>query len=159
MSIEMSLVGVRVELSSNQPIVLLREANGERFLPIFIGGFEAQAIAFALQEMVPPRPLTHDLMRDLLTAAELDVRRIVITELRDSTFYADLVVVRNDDELTVSARPSDAIALAVRAGCPIFAEEEVLEKAGICLQDDEEESQVEQFRTFLEGIKPEDFKL
>lgn len=156
--IEMSLVGVRVELPTNQPIVLLREADGERFLPIWIGGVEAQAIAFALQGMSTPRPLTHDLFKEVLAALGVVVRRVVIVELRDGTFYADLVLEREDKEIVVSARPSDAIALAVRIGTPIFAVEDVLDEAAILITDDEEEAEVEKFREFLDEVRPEDFE-
>jgi bifunctional DNase/RNase len=156
--IEMSLVGVRVELPTNQPIVLLREADGERFLPIWIGGVEAQAIAFALQGMTTPRPLTHDLMRDILGGLEVDVRRVVISALRDRTFYADLELRQNGKDVTISARPSDAIALAVRTGTTIFASEEVLDEASILINDDDEEAEVEKFREFLEEVNPEDFQ-
>ncbi len=156
--IEMSLVGVRVELPTNQPIVLLREAEGERFLPIWIGGVEAQAIAFALQGMSTPRPLTHDLFRDVIAALDVTVRRGVIVELRDGTFYADLVLERGGEEIVVSARPSDAIALAVRIGTAIFAAEDVLDEAAIIITDDEEEAEVEKFREFLDEVSPEDFE-
>lgn len=168
--IEMTLVGVRVELPTNQPIVLLREADGERFLPIWIGGVEAQAIAFALQGTVTPRPLTHDLMRDILAELGTEVSRVVICELRDGTFYADLVLQSSGSEVTVSARPSDAIALAVRIGAPLFAAEDVLDEASILIDEDElegaakddgeddEEAVVEEFREFLEEINPEDFE-
>lgn len=156
--IEMSLVGVRVELPTNQPIVLLREAEGERYLPIWIGSVEAQAIAFALQGMTTPRPLTHDLMRDLLTTLGAEVRRVTIADLRDGTFYADLLLATDTGEATVSARPSDAIALAVRLGAPIWAEEAVLDEASILIrEEDEEEAEVEKFREFLDEISPEDF--
>lgn len=168
--IEMTLVGVRVELPTNQPIVLLREADGERFLPIWIGGVEAQAIAFALQGTVTPRPLTHDLMRDMLAGLDTEVARVVICELRDGTFYADLVLQSSGSEVTVSARPSDAIALAVRIGAPLFAAEDVLDEASILIDEaelegaakdgdeDDEEAVVEEFREFLEEINPEDFE-
>lgn len=155
--IEMSLVGVRVELPTNQPIVLLRESEGERFLPIWIGGVEAQAIAFALQGMVTPRPLTHDLMKDILVGLDVKTKRVVISDLRDGTFYADLVVELGTKETVISARPSDAIALAVRVGTPIFCAEAVLDEASIIIKDDDEEAEVEKFREFLEAVNPEDF--
>src|SRR5688572_20076882 len=112
--VEMTVVGVRVELPSNQPIVLLKEAAGERYLPIWIGTDVAQAIALALNGVVAPRPMTHDLMRDLLQSLDVSVQRIDITELRDSTFYAMIHMARNGSVFEVSSRPSDAIALAVR---------------------------------------------
>jgi bifunctional DNase/RNase len=154
--IEVSLVGVRVELPSNQPIVLLKETQGDRYLPIWIGAVEATAIAFALQGVETPRPMTHDLMRDILRETDTEVERVVINELVDQTFYA-LIRMSNDGKSTeVSSRPSDAIALAVRINAPLFAAEEVLEQAGIELKD-EEESEVEKFREFLDQVSPEDF--
>jgi uncharacterized protein len=154
--IELSLVGVRVELPSNQPIVLLKEASGERYLPIWIGAVEATAIAFALQGIQTPRPMTHDLLRDILTEAHVEVERIVISDLVDQTFYATIKMSSNGNTAEVSSRPSDAIALAVRVNVPIFAAEEVLEQAGIELRD-EEETEVEKFREFLDQVTPEDF--
>ena len=156
--VEMHLVGVRVELPTNNPIVLLREAGEQqRVLPIFIGAVEATAIAFALQGVVTQRPMTHDLMRDLLLGLGVGVDRIVITELREGTFYAEIQMTTNGTSTNVSSRPSDAIALAARLGTPIYADEAVLDEAGIVVADDEEEDEVERFREFLEGVNPEDF--
>lgn len=154
--IELSLVGVRVELPSNQPIVLLKEAEGERYLPIWIGAVEATAIAFELQGIETPRPMTHDLLRDLLRESGVAVERILINDLVEQTFYASIRVTNNGVSSEVSSRPSDAIALAVRISAPIYASEEVLEQAGIELKD-EEESEVEKFREFLDQVTPEDF--
>lgn len=154
--VELSLVGVRVELPSNQPIVLLKEVDGDRYLPIWIGAVEATAIAFALQGIETPRPMTHDLMRDILRETEVEVESVTISELNDQTFYANIRMRRNGSSIDVSSRPSDAIALAVRLGTPIFGAEEVLEAAGIELKDDEE-VEVEKFREFLDQVTPEDF--
>ena len=151
---ELTVVGVRVELPSNQPIVLLKESAGDRYLPIWIGAVEATAIAFAQQGIVPARPLTHDLLKDVLQAVGADLDAVTITELRDGVYYADL---RFGDGTSVSARPSDAIALAIRAGTVIYAEDSVLEVAGITIPD-EQESEVERFREFLDQISPEDFE-
>src|SRR5213595_518694 len=129
--IEMSLVGVRVELPTNQPIVLLREREGERFLPIWIGAMEATAIAFALQGIVTARPMTHDLLKNVLEDLSVQVQRIVITELKDGTFYAVIQMNQDGRAYEVSSRPSDAIALAVRVNVPIFANEDVLTAASI----------------------------
>lgn len=153
---ELSLVGVRVELPSNQPIVLLKEADGDRYLPIWIGAVEATAIAFALQGIQTPRPMTHDLMRDILGEARVAVERILISELVDQTFYALIRMTSEGRTVEVSSRPSDAIALAVRINAPIYAAEEVLDQAGIELRD-EEETEVEKFREFLDQVTPEDF--
>lgn len=155
--IEMSLVGVRVELPHNQPIVLLKEQTGERYLPIWIGTAEATAIAFALQGVNPPRPMTHDLFKNVLEEIGIQVIRIVITELREGTFYATIHMNRDGSSYEVSSRPSDAIALAVRTEAPIFAHEDVLGEASIRVQDDEEQ-EVERFRQFLEQVNPEDFQ-
>lgn len=154
--VELTLVGVRVELPSNQPIVLLKETAGERYLPIWIGAVEATAIAFALQGIQTPRPMTHDLLRDILRETDIQVERILIDDLIDSTFYATIRMHTNGDAHDISSRPSDAIALAVRVAAPIFAAEEVLEQAGIELKDDEE-TEVEKFREFLDQVTPEDF--
>ena len=154
--IEMNLVGVRVELPTNQPIVLLKESDGERFLPIWIGAMEATAIAFALQGIVTARPMTHDLMKNLLEELTVRVERIVITELKDGTFYAVIQLQQNGNRFEVSSRPSDAIALAVRVNVPIFAQEDVLPEASIVIRDDEEQ-EVEKFREFLDNVEPEDF--
>ncbi|MFP5298145.1 MAG: bifunctional nuclease family protein [Actinomycetota bacterium] len=154
--VELSLVGVRVELPSNQPIVLLKEVEGDRYLPIWIGAVEATAIAFALQGIETPRPMTHDLMRDILRETEVEVESVTISELNDQTFFANIRMRRNGTSIDVSSRPSDAIALAVRLGTPIFGAEEVLDQAGIELKDDEE-VEVEKFREFLDQVTPEDF--
>jgi bifunctional DNase/RNase len=151
---ELTVVGVRVELPSNQPIVLLKESTGDRYLPIWIGAVEATAIAFAQQGIVPARPLTHDLLKDVLQAVGASLDAVMITELRDGVYYADL---RFGDGTSVSARPSDAIALAIRVGTVIYAEESVLDAAGITIPD-EQESEVERFREFLDQISPEDFE-
>jgi hypothetical protein len=154
--IELNLVGVRVELPSNQPIVLLKEREGERYLPIWIGAMEATAIAFALQGIVTARPMTHDLLRNILEEVGARVDRIVITELKEGTFYAVIHMSLNGSSYEVSSRPSDAIALAVRVNTPIFANEEVLSEASIVIPDDEEQ-EVQKFREFLDQISPEDF--
>jgi bifunctional DNase/RNase len=150
---EVDVVGVRVEMPSNHPIVLLRESDGERYLAIWIGAVEATAIAFAQQGVVPPRPLTHDLMKDVVEAMGQHLNEVQITDVRDGTFFANLVF---DKGVEVSARPSDSIALALRTGSRIVCAEEVLEDAGISVPDDQEE-EVEKFREFLDQVSPEDF--
>jgi uncharacterized protein len=157
--IPMDLSGVRVELPSNQPIVLLKEQEGERYLPIWIGAAEAAAIAFALQGIPTPRPMTHDLMKQMLEELGVSVERVSITELREGTFFAVLSLSRNGDTFEISSRPSDAIALAVRSDTPIFAEAEVLDEASILIpaEEPEEEQEVERFREFLDQVTPEDF--
>lgn len=157
--IQMSLVGVRVEVPTNQPIVLLREDEGQRYLPIFIGSPEATAIVYALQGMETPRPMTHDLFKSVLDELSARLDRVVITELHDGTFFAELELVADDAVHRISSRPSDAIALAVRMQepVPIFAADEVLDEAGVVFEQDEEEQQVEEFREFLDQVRPEDF--
>ena len=155
--IPMDVVGVRVELPSNQPIVLLREKDGSRYLPIWIGANEATAIATALEGIQPPRPLTHDLMRSVIDAVGALAVRVVITEMRDSVFYADLALEVSGKEIQISSRPSDAIALAVRTGTPVFTISEVLEEAGVHFEEDDEEEEVARFREFLEEVTVEDF--
>jgi bifunctional DNase/RNase len=163
--VEMDLVGVRVELPSNTPIALLRERSGaRRVLPIFIGGPEATAIAFALEEVVTPRPMTHDLMRDVLDDLGVSIESVVVTELRDRTFYAEIELHAADGVHRISSRPSDAIALAIRVGTPIFASEEVLDEAGFEAEEESEDEEegdeaevVEQFREFIDSVNPDDF--
>ncbi len=157
--IRLLLVGVRVEVPTNQPIVLLREDEGQRYLPIFIGPPEATAIVYALQGMETPRPMTHDLFKTVLDDMSMRLQQVVITELHDGTFYAEIELAGNGNAHRISSRPSDAIALAVRYEdtVPIFADEAVLEEAGVLFENDEEEEQVEQFREFLDQVKPEDF--
>ena len=150
---QMEVVGVRVEMPTNQPIVLLKETQGERYLPIWIGPMEATAIAYAQQGLVPVRPLTHDLLRDILEALDVQLKTVNITALRNGTFFADLIFANGKE---VSARPSDSIALALRTGATIFAADEILEEAGIAIPD-EQEDEVEKFREFLDTITPEDF--
>lgn len=143
-------------MPSNNPIVLLREAGGTRYLPIWVGAVEATAIAYAQQGVVPPRPLTHDLMGSVISALGDELTQVRITELKDGVFYAALVFASG---VEVSARPSDAIALAVRGSVRIVAADEVLDAAGIELPDDEpSEDEVERFREFLDQVSPEDFQ-
>ena len=143
-------------MPSSSPIVLLREVEGERYLPIWIGSSEASAISFAQQGVVPARPLTHDLLRNVLESVGRRLERVLITDLDEGTYYAQLVL---DDGSTIDARPSDAIALALRAGASIYATEEVLAAAGVLVTDDEDEAadQVAAFREFLDNVSPEDF--
>jgi len=158
--VEMELVGVRVELPTNTPIVLLRETEGDcRMLPIFIGAPEATAIAFALEQVPTPRPMTHDLLKNLLDEVGVTLERVVVTDLQDSTFFAELHLEQGGQKYQLSSRPSDAIALAVRTGSPIFAEESVLDEVGYTVREEAqpEEEVVEEFRRFIDNIDPEDF--
>jgi len=156
--VAMELVGVRIELPTNTPMVLLREQDGTRYLPIWIGTAEATAIALALEGVEPQRPMTHDLMKTVVEALGASVTEIRVTELRDGTFFADLVLNANDQEVVLSSRPSDAIALAARTGSPIIAERSLLDEAGVEIQSEEEEEEIEKFREFLDDVSPEDFE-
>jgi hypothetical protein len=159
----MELLGVRVELPANAPVVLLREQAGERrVLPIYIGPEEARAIALALEGIATPRPMTHDLLRDVLGAVDVAVVAVRVTELRDATFYAELELRAGDRTIQVSSRPSDAVALAVRVDAPIFASEQVLADAAMPAADEAEdaveaEEIVDQFREFIDQVNPDDF--
>lgn len=163
--IPMELSGVRVELPSNTPIVLLQETEGDRrILPILIGQNEATAIALHLEGVETPRPMTHDLIKDLLVVLSATLTRVVVTDLREKTFYAELHLTINDKEHIVSCRPSDAIAVAVRLGAPLFAATHVVEQAGFQPEDDGDdegemsEEELEQFRAFIDNVNPEDFE-
>jgi bifunctional DNase/RNase len=149
----LDVIGVRVEMPSNQPIVLLKEIGGERYLPIWVGAVEATSIAFAQQGVQPPRPLTHDLMKEILGTLNAEVETVNLTELKDGVFYA---TINFRGGASVSARPSDAIALALRTGSPILGSEDLLATAGIEIND-QAEDEVEKFREFLDQINPEDF--
>jgi hypothetical protein len=165
--VEVRLRAVRVDLQSNTPVLLLQETDGEgRTLPIFIGTPEAAAIAYALQGVTMPRPMTHDLMRDVLLSLDVQIERVVITELQNSTYYAELRLRRGGDVTVVSSRPSDAVAVAVRTGSPLFVSDELMDSEGILLAADSTEDEdddlppdelIGQFRQFLKSIKPEDF--
>mgnify|MGYP000029080848 FL=1 len=159
MLIPMEVIGVRVEMPSNQPIVLLKEIDGSRFLPIWVGAVEATAIAFAQQGVEPPRPLTHDLMNNLLELLDATLTAVHMTEIKDGIFYATMLLRDSKGgQLTISARPSDAIALAVRSHSNILATQELLDEIGIEIPQGEGENQeVEKFREFLDQINPEDF--
>jgi bifunctional DNase/RNase len=151
---ELDVVGVRVEMPSNSPIVLLRERGGDRYLPIWVGAPEASAIAFAQQGVIPPRPMTHDLLCNVVEAFGRRLDEVRIVAILDSVFHAELVF---DNGVTVSSRSSDAIALALRAGCRIVGADEVLDAGGVAVPD-EDEDEVEKFREFLDQISPEDFE-
>jgi bifunctional DNase/RNase len=164
----MKLVGVRVEMPSNSPIVLLQETEGDaRMLPIFIGQAEATAIALALEDVDTPRPMTHDLIRDLLVVLSGKLERVVITDLRDKTFFAELHITVAGAKQIVSCRPSDALAIAVRTESPIFAEDKVVEDAGFVPEPDDDDKDeedpetaaevIDEFREFIDNVNPEDF--
>ncbi len=156
----MSIYGVSFDMVGKQPIVLLKTADGNKFLPIWIGHTEAAAILAKLQGSDSPRPMTHDLMSQLLAELEAEISRVTVTDLRENTFYALITLRAADAEIEIDSRPSDALALAVRAEAPIFASEELIEENGIEFEDDEAddaEQVVERFKEFLEDVTPEDF--
>ena len=155
--IPVEVVGVRIEMPSNQPIVLLKEISGTRYLPIWVGTQEATAIAFSQQGLTPQRPLTHDLIVNILESEKIKLRSVHLTELRDGVFYSDLILVdEKGQEQKVSSRPSDAVALAVRVEAPILARTELFDEAGISIPD-QGEDEIEKFKEFLDEISPEDF--
>jgi len=157
---EMVIYGVSYDMVGKQPIVLLKTADGKRFLPIWIGPSEAQAIMTKLQGGEPPRPMTHDLLQSVVEELGGSVVRIAVTELRENTFYALITLRANGGELEIDSRPSDAIALAVRSNAPIFAADDVIAESAIEFDSEPEAAEqtvVEEFRQFLEDVKPEDF--
>ena len=156
---EMVIYGVSFDLVGKQPIVLLKTTDGNKFLPIWIGHPEAAAILMKLQGAAPPRPLTHDLLASTLAMLEAEVARITVTELRDNTFYAVITVVQNGNEIEIDSRPSDAIALAIRAEAPIFVADRVIEESAIEFEGEEvnEEEIVSEFKQFLENVTPDEF--
>lgn len=153
---QVEVIGVRVEMPTNQPLVLLKELDGERILPIWIGAVEASAIAFAQQGTVTPRPLTHELLRSVLEAVGDNLDEVRIVAVHDGIFYAELVL---GSGAVIDARPSDAIAVALRSGATILCDEEVLAEAAVVESEDtaDEEVQVQEFREFLDTVDPEDF--
>ena len=157
---EMVIYGVSFDMVGKQPIVLLKTADGNKFLPIWIGHPEAAAILMKLQGASTPRPMTHDPLTEVLTKLEARVVRIAVTELRENTFYALITVAVNGSEIEIDSRPSDAIALAVRSEAPIFADDSVIEESAIEFEHEDdvnEEQMVEEFKKFLDDVKPEDF--
>ena len=155
----MHIYGVSFDIVGKQPIVLLKTADGNKFLPIWIGHPEAAAILMKLQGASTPRPMTHDLVTYMLGELEARVTRITVTELRDNTFYASITIQQDGSEIEVDSRPSDAIALAVRAEAPIFADDRVIEESAIEFEGEEvnEEEIVDEFRKFLDQVTPDEF--
>ena len=157
---EMVVYGVSFDMVGKQPIVLLKTAEGNKFLPIWIGHPEAAAILMKLQGASTPRPMTHDLLTEILGQLSVRIVQIAVTELRENTFYAQITLTINGSEVEIDSRPSDAIALAVRAGAPIFAADSVIEESAIEFEHEDvnEEEIVEEFKKFLEDVSPEDFE-
>ena len=156
---EMVIYGVSFDLVGKQPIVLLKTAEGNKFLPIWIGHPEAAAILMKLQGASTPRPMTHDLLHDMLGELDVSCTRVAVTELRENTFYASITLAVNGREVEIDSRPSDALALAVRSGAPIFAAEDVITESAIEFEHEVEDQEevVEKFKDFLDNVSPEDF--
>lgn len=152
--VKVTLVGVRVEMPSNQPIILLQDEPGQKYLPIWIGAVEATSIAFAQQGVVPARPLTHDLLLEIIKGFGRQIQQVKITNLKDGIFYSEIIF---DDGTKISARPSDSIALALRVEAPILVAVDVINSTGIEIPQDEQD-EMDKFRQFLDEVNPEDFK-
>lgn len=156
---EMAIYGVSFDMVGKQPIVLLKTLNNNMFLPIWIGHTEAAAILMKLQGAETPRPMTHDLIGEIFGELSVQCVRVAVTELRDNTFYASVTLMRDGTEVEVDSRPSDALAIAVRANAPIFVADEVIEESGIEFEHELEEAEetVHEFKKFLDDVSPEDF--
>ena len=155
MEIEMKIRGLMVDPSTNMPIVLLKDTKSEALLPIWVGLYEANAIALEVEKSQTPRPLTHDLLRSAINSLNAQVKRIVVTELKDDTFYAVIWMEQNGEIISLDARPSDALALALRADCPIFVDEDVLRAAKV-LPNPVEQASSQDVKKWLEGLGDED---
>ncbi|MGL6278527.1 MAG: bifunctional nuclease family protein [Gaiella sp.] len=166
---EMTVYGVSLDMRSRQPIVLLKTADGDTFVPVWVGHSEAAAILMKLQDTDPPRPLTHDLACSLVESLDAEITRVTVTALRENTFHASVTLVRDGREVEVDSRTSDAIALALRVGAPIFAADEVVDESGVEFEDGEpvlEQAQgsaelgdvdLSEFRRFLDTVSPDEF--
>jgi uncharacterized protein len=156
MEVEMRIRGLMMDPVTNMPIVILRDAAGDSILPIWVGIYEANAIALEIEKVTTPRPMTHDLIKNVLTGLEAGVKKVVVNELRDDTFYAVIWLERDGELISIDSRPSDALALALRLDCPIYVEEQVLKssKAAANLSD---KGASEELRRWLEGLNDEDF--
>lgn len=160
---EMVIYGVSFDAASQQPIVLLKTADENRYLPIWVGHPEAHAILVKLQNAATARPMTHDLLADILGQLEAEVTRVTVTELRENTFYARITVIQNGSEIEVDSRPSDAIALAVRFGATIFAASDVIDESAVEFEGDntpdeaEQQEIVTEFKRFLDRVSPDEF--
>jgi len=154
---KMQIHGVNLDVMTNQPVVILKDDASKRFLPIWIGQFEATSILMELQGVKPSRPLTHDLLKSMMEHLSLQLDKVIINDIKDGTFFAQIYFKNNREKINLDARPSDAIALAVRVQAPIYVTDNVVEKASI-VSEEGEEDEVNRFRDFLENVSPEDFK-
>ena len=155
MEVEMKIRGLMVDPSTNMPIVILKDVQGDTVLPIWLGLYEANAIALEIEKATPPRPMTHDLLKNLIYGLNAHVERVVVTELRDDTFYAVIWMDQNGESVSLDARPSDALALALRSDCPIYVSEEVLRAAKLGPNPTDSAS-AEELRRWLENLNDED---
>lgn len=156
MDIEVRIRGLMMDPSTNMPIVVLKDVASETVMPIWVGIFEANAIAIEIEKLSAPRPMTHDLMRNLIGYLNASLERIVITEIKEDTFHAVLWLRQGEESVTVDARPSDAIALALRTDCPIYVSDQVLQTAKLNTSGPPEGPTAEQLRAWLEGLNDED---
>ncbi|HEV2134710.1 MAG TPA: bifunctional nuclease family protein [Terracidiphilus sp.] len=156
MDIEVRIRGLMMDPASNMPIIVLKDIASETVMPIWVGIFEANAIAIEIEKMAAPRPMTHDLTRNLIRHLNAQLERVVITEIKDETFFAVLWLKQGEDSLAIDARPSDAIALALRADCPIYVDERVMQTAKLNTTGPPEGPTAEQLRGWLEGLNDED---
>ncbi|NKB89917.1 MAG: bifunctional nuclease family protein [Acidobacteria bacterium] len=154
MQVRMQISGLMVDPVTNMPIVILKDDSGEHVLPIWVGVYEANAIALKLEDIAPPRPMTHDLLHDVVGQLGAEIRRILISDLRDNTYYARVDLERKGEQLSIDARPSDALALALRADAPVFVETSVLELAE---NGTDSSSEAERLKRWFENLDPEDF--
>lgn len=156
MEVEMKIRGLMMDPVTNMPIVILKDANGGQILPIWVGIYEANAIALEIEKVSTPRPMTHDLIKNVLTGLEAGVRKVVVNELRDDTFFAVIWVEKNGEMISIDSRPSDALALALRLDCPIYVDEQVLRTSKSTATVSDKVSN-EELRRWLEGLNDEDF--
>ena len=156
MQIEMTIKGLTVDRATNMPIILLRDKDGDRVLPIWVGGAEANAIAMQIENVSVPRPMTHDLLKNVIQDLHGDIKKIVVYDLKENTFYAMIYVSTNGEVVALDSRPSDAIALALRVKAPIFVEEEIITKAKTSPMGGPEELQAEHLQRWLESLEPDE---
>lgn len=156
MEVEMKIRGLMMDPVTNMPIVILRDASGDTILPIWVGIYEANAIALEIEKVSTPRPMTHDLIKNVLTGLDAGIRKVVVSELKDDVFYAVIWVDRNGEMISIDSRPSDALALALRLDCPIYVEEQVL-KSSKTATNVGDKVNTEELKRWLEGLNDEDF--
>ncbi len=158
--VEMKVEGLTLDPLTNMPIIILKDLAGDKALPIWVGYFEANAIALEIEKINTPRPMTHDLLNNIISSLQAKVKHILVTDLKDNTFFAEISVVRNGSDMTIDCRPSDAIALALRSKSPIFVEEKVIESAkSLDLPDPNklQNQEKQQWKDWITSIKPQDF--